>query len=92
MKFIIDRSPDYPDIHVHVSGNHVDVQYRGGATAIRATQRSTAHARLFAEKTRFWSGVHRDWEIKHLLEHVAWELEAAIFAARKRSRRSAFAS
>lgn len=89
-KFIISRMPDLPDIHVHVSGNTVAVQYRGGKDAICATCRSAPLARAFAAKLVFWSGVHPEWEIKHLLEHVGPELDCAVYAARKRLRGSCF--
>lgn len=92
MKFIIQRAPDFPDIHVHVSGRDITVQYRGGKDAIKASCKSSALATLFAKKMVFWSELHRDWEIKHLLEHVAWEIDCAVYAARRRVRRSCFAA
>jgi hypothetical protein len=92
MKFVLYRTSDLPNIHVHLTGKYVDVQYSGGKDAVRCVQHSTAHARALAEKISFWSGVNPAWEIPHLLQHCAWELEAAIYAARRRSRRSAFST
>jgi hypothetical protein len=91
-KLVIVREPEYPDIHVHVSGRTVAVQYRGGKEAVQATLRSSPLATLFVQKMVFWSEVNRHWEIKHLLEHVAWELDAAVYAATRRAKRRCFSA